>query len=219
MPHLTHFSSHPEMFQTTAFHIRNLTSSKPVRNWIPARPTKAAMPLKAHIGQIIPSFGEQQPSAWRCTNSLNPSLDPVLSLRARANQTNKSPKLAFAAAIIAASLQFFTLPGLTAEHQENLTQQGSVSNLEIVRELDSLCNDLTQEVKKLNESEMWVNIIAIIGAVSSLIGMINIVIASNQINKLDKAVAEVARDKKDLGTALIILGRKYGGSEATENTS
>lgn len=108
--------------------------------------------------QISSFFREQQPSAHGAsTNSLNPSSDPVLSLRAKANQTSRSPQLAFAAAIVAASLQLFTLPGLTIESQQNPTQLENSSNTEIMYAQSNPStlnsgntNDLDQFIKYAN---------------------------------------------------------------------
>lgn len=124
------------------------------------------------------------------------------------NQTSKSPKLAFAAAIIAASLQFFALPGLTTEHQQNLTQQGSTSNLEIVRELDPLCNDLTQELQKLNESKMW--IIDLIGAASAFAAAVGVLCINSDVknlrNKVNTILVENKNSSNTMADALVHLG-------------
>ena len=201
MPLSSHLSSDPEMFQAMASQ-RNLTPSKPVHS----SKQKQQRLSKPNPGQIFPSLGRSSTAHGASTNSLNPSSDPGLSLRARANQTNRSPQLAFAAAIVAASLQFFTLPSLAVEHQQNLTQPGGSSNTtNIISQQNDLLESLLQEVRKINESniKLW-------DAISSFIGAFGVLVMSFQIYQLNNQLQELAKNndetKSTLGKSLMELG-------------
>ena len=199
MPLSTHLSSDPEMFQAMASQ-RNLTPSKPVHS----SKQKQQRLSKPNPGQIFPSLGRNGTAHGASTNSLNPSSDPGLSLRARANQTNRSPQLAFAAAVIAASLQLFTLPGLAVEHQQNLTQPGGSSNTtNIISQQNDLLESLLQEVQKINKSSIW-------DAISSFISALGVLAMSFQIYQLNNKLQELAKSndetKSTLGKSLMELG-------------
>lgn len=168
------------MFQATASQ-RDLTPSKPVHS----SKQKQQRLSKPNPGQIFPSLGRNGTAHGASTNSLNPGSEPGLSLRARANQTNRSPQLAFAAAVIAASLQLFTLPGLASEHQQNFTQPVQI-NANIIEEQNKRLDGLLKEVQKINEPEDKTLIIVIegLGALLSLISAIGVILISIQIDKL-----------------------------------
>ena len=219
MPLSTHLSSDPEMFQATASP-RNLTPSKPVHS----SKQKQQRLSKPNPGQIFPSLGRSSTAHGASTNSLNPSSDPVLSLRARANQTNRSPQLAFAAAVVAASLQLFTLPGLTSEHQQNSTQPGSSSNTNIMEEQNKRLDGLLEEVQKVNEvvqkinkSEDKILIIEGLGTFLSLVSTIGVILITIRIDNLqsesktlNNRLEEVAKShhetKSIVGKSLMELG-------------
>lgn len=153
---------------------------------------------------------------------LLPKADPFpwrRSSRAKANQTNRSPQLAFAAAIVAASLQLFTLPGLAIERQQNLTQPVQI-NANIIEEQNKRLDGLLKEVQKINESEDKTLIIAIegLGAFLSLISAIGVILISISIDKLrsesktlNNRLEEIAKSdhqtKSILGEYLMELGK------------
>ena len=106
--------------------------------------------------------------------------------------TNKSSQLVFAAAIVAASLQLFTLPGLTIESQQNLAQRGGSNSAEIMCEQDLLCG-LVQEAQKANKSKNQILIIELLGAASSFAGAIGILTIACKIKELEKDLASVSK--------------------------
>ena len=184
---------------------RNLTPSKPVHS----SKQKQQRLSKPNPGQIFPSLGRNSTAHGASTNSLNPSSDPGLSLRARANQTNRSPQLAFAAAIVAASLQLFTLPSLAVEHQQNLTQPGDSSNItNIINQQNNLLKDLLQEVQQINE--LNISNIKLWDAISSFISALGVLAMSFQIYQLNNKLQELAKSndetKSTLGKSLMELG-------------
>lgn len=126
------------------------------------------------------------------SNSLNPGSDPGLSLRARANQTNRSPQLAFAAAIVAASLQFFTLPGLAIESQQNPTQLGNSSNTEIIYAQNNL---LEPSQETLRRDKLGI-MLGIIGIILSLLGVI-ISVLNLYLKEIPKIKTELVQAEKD----------------------
>ena len=205
MPLSSHLSSDPEMFQATASQ-RNLTPSKPVHS----SKQKQQRLSKPNPGQIFPSLGRNGTAHGASTNSLNPGSDPVLSLRAKANQTNRSPQLAFAAAIVAASLQFFTLPGLTIESQQNPTQPGSSSNTNIIEEQNKHLNGLLEEIQKINNWNLALLIIEGLGVLLSFFILIQLRNIRSESERLDNRLEEVAKSdhetKSTLGKSLMELG-------------
>lgn len=205
MPLSSHLSSDPEMFQATASQ-RNLTPSKPVHS----SKQKQQRLSKPNPGQIFPSLGRSSTAHGASTNSLNPGSDPVLSLRAKANQTNRSPQLAFAAAIVAASLQFFTLPGLTIESQQNPTQPGSSSNTNIIEEQNKHLNGLLEEIQKINNWNLALLIIEGLGVLLSFFILIQLRNIRSESERLDNRLEEVAKSdhetKSTLGKSLMELG-------------
>ena len=190
MPLSTHLSSDPEMFQATASQ-RNLTPSKPVHS----SKQKQQRLSKPNPGQISPSLGRNSTAHGASTNSLNPGSEPGLSLRARANQTNRSPQLAFAAAVIAASLQLFTLPGLAIESQQNPTQLGNSSNTEIMYTQNNLPNSYSGDAKT--------NLNNIYKIVSLSIGLLSLYLILKEVPGLKKKIDIIQGENNNLNNKLI----------------
>ena len=189
MPLSTHLSSDPEMFQATASQ-RNLTPSKPVHS----SKQKQQRLSKPNPGQIFPSLGRNSTAHGASTNSLNPGSDPGLSLRARANQTNRSPQLAFAAAIVAASLQFFTLPGLAIESQQNPTQLGNSSNTEIMY---AQSNPSTLNSGNTNDLDQFIKY------ADFLIGLFSLYLIFKEVSGLKKKIGIIQGENNNLNNKLI----------------
>lgn len=166
-----------------------------------AHSTQLSFQPEMYSGQDFPrkadTTNQIQSSASAGSKQLSKWSSP--SLRTSGNQTNKSPKLAFAAAIVAASLQFFALPGLTAEHQENLTQQGSANNTGTVYNQDNL-NELLWEMRKSNE---WRKP-EVIGVGLTLFGIIlsiwQLKLILVGIPKLEEELMEVTKENKRIKT-------------------
>ena len=108
--------------------------------------------------------------------------------------TNKSPQLVFAAAIVAASLQLFTLPGLAIKSQQNPTQLESSSNTEIIyaqNNLRSLSED--NKANELNKLELLAAILSVIGIVISLLNLY-----LKEIPKIKTELAQAEKDRKQM---------------------
>ena len=94
--------------------------------------------------------------------------------------TNKSPQLVFAAAIVAASLQLFTLPGLTIESQQNSSQLGRADDVEIM-----------YAQSNLNDFSWKTSIKSFLSIISVILSVINLYLILAKTNKLEKKHEEL----------------------------
>ena len=104
--------------------------------------------------------------------------------------TNKSPQLVFAAAIVAASLQLFALPGLAIEHQQNPAQRGSSSNTKVIYAQDNLLG--LRGDNKANKLKY----LELLGIISSFIGVI-ISLLNLYLKEIPKIKTELVQAEND----------------------
>lgn len=201
MPHSTHLSSDPEVYAGHGFPKRPDTIQASSQQ-APYPSSKAAMLLTTCVGRIFLPLESKQPSPWRFNQFPIP--------QARENQTNKSPQLAFAAAIVAASLQLFALPGLAIEHQRNLTQEGGSNNAEIVYVQDNVRDffaELQTELKKANHLQLLGIVLSVANLCVVLMGIPSIKNKLSEVKKendeINKELKEMEEDRKQMTKKLL----------------
>ena len=185
MPHSTHFSSHPELFQATASQ-RNLHTIQPSPQQSLPLQAKAAMPRKAQCGADFRSLREHSLPHGASTKFPESSLDPTLSLKARENKRTSLHNLTFAAAIAAASLQLLTLPGLTIESQQNSSQLGRADDVEIM-----------YAQSNLNDFSWKTSIKSFLSIISVILSVVNLYLILAKTNKLEKKNEKLRTEIKE----------------------
>ena len=193
MPHSTHFSSHPEMFQAAASQ-RNLhTIQASPQQSLPLQQKQQCL-SKPNVGQIFLLKGSNSLPHGASTNSLNPArIQPYPSGLEKIKRTSLH-NLTFAAAIVAASLQLFTLPGLDVESQQNPTQLGSSSNAEIIYAQNNLRS--LSEDKKANELNTLELLGAILSFIAIVISLLNLYL--KEIPKIKTELVQAEKDRKQM---------------------
>ena len=175
-----------------------------------AHSTQLSFQPEMYSGQDFPrkadTTNQIQSSASAGSKQLSKWSSP--SLRTSGNQTNKSPKLAFAAAIIAASLQFFALPGFAVESEQNLTQRNELSNADVERIVDELhilseIKDAKNEYESISSTRFTITIVEIIGLFVSIgLGVWQLCLLLLSMPNIKKSLEKAENEKEKMSDSL-----------------